>query len=437
MTEYVCRVGTSEGRIQERVVRAESADSAREGLAAQGVEVFAVRRRGGLLGLLRSSLASGDAATASPAAGAATAGAPESLLERLRQPLFRRQRLRSADLLLLNQELAALVRAGLPLIRCIDILRRRREGTAAGEILQRVRDRVASGHDLSVAFDMEPAASGIPDLFVTSLRVGETSGDLEGALRRFASHLERAQELRSRVRGAMLYPVALFGVSLVVIAVLVGFVLPRFADFYSSYDAQLPPLTRVLVGTADLARAWGPALLGILVVLGAGAAAWLATEDGKAVRDRWALRLPLLGGLRRLYLDLETSRTLATLLAGGAPLLDALTVAARGTENRAYRARLQQVAERVRQGGKLADALDAFDVLDDMGLEMVEVGESTGSLETMLDHVGRSYDEVLERRLDAAVGLLEPAVLVSMGIFLATVLLSLYLPLFNTVRVIG
>lgn len=434
MTEYVCRVGTAEGRILERVVRAQSADSARQDLADQGLEVFAVKRRGGLLQLMRGALP--GAAADEKAGGRAPREESASLIERLRRPLLRRRRLGGADLLLLTQELAALVRAGLPLIRCIDILRRRRQGTVAGEVLQRVRDRVAGGHDLSVAFEMEPSAAGIPDLFVTSLRVGEASGDLEGSLRRFAVHLERAQELRSGVRGALLYPAALFAVSAVVLAVLVGFVLPRFANFYSSYDAQLPPLTRVLVGTAAAVQAWWPVLLGLAVAVAVVAGTWLTTEDGKAVWDRWALRIPVLGGLRRLYLDLETSRTLATLLAGGAPLLDALAVAAQGTSNRVYRGRLRQVAERVRQGGKLADAFEDADVLDEMGLEMVEVGESTGSLESMLEHVGRSYDEILERRLDAAVGLLEPAVLVSMGIFLATVLLSLYLPLFNTVQVI-
>lgn len=444
MTEYVCRVGTAEGRILERVVRAESADSAREALVAEGLEVFGVRRRGGLLGLLKASI-TGDGAghaaeTTMPGHRPAATGAadrPDSILERLRRPLWRRRRLSGSDLLLLDQELAALVRAGLPLIRCIDILRRRRQGTAPGEILERVRDRVAAGHDLSAAFDMEPSASGIPDLFVTSLRVGEASGDLEGALRRFAGHLERAQELRSRVRGALLYPAALFGVSMVVIAILVGFVLPRFADFYSTYDAELPPLTRFLVGGAAVVQDWGLVVLGIVAVTGIVSATWFSTEDGKAVRDRWALRIPLLGRLRRLYLDLETSRTLATLLAGGAPLLQAVDVAAQGTDNLAYRARLHRVAEHLRQGRSLADAFDDAGLLDEMGLEMVEVGESTGSLEEMLDHVGRSYDEMLERRLETAVGLLEPAVLVSMGVFLATVLLALYLPLFNTVRVIG
>jgi len=157
---------------------------------------------------------------------------------------------------------------------------------------------------------------------------------------------------------------------------------------------------------------------------------------GREFRERVGLRLPLLGGLRRLYLDVECSRTMATLLHGGAPLTEAIAVAADGTEHAIYRRRLRQVGELVSQGNSLHKSLE-LELMDSMGLEMVEVGESTGTLEEMLGHVADSYDEVLERRLNTAVSLLEPAVLVAMGVFLAAVLLSLYLPLFNVVQAVG
>jgi len=427
MAEFACRVG-SEGGISERFVMAPSAESAREMLAEEGIEVFAVRRRDGMGRRLRELVAPRRDAVESHAAATAAGIA--------RRPLLTRHGIPTRDLLLLTEELAALFRAGLPLLKCIDILRGRRAGTPTGDVLDRVRDLVAGGLSLSGAFAAEPPSSRIPRLFVTSLRIGEGSGDLEGALRRYAQHLERAQTLHSRVRGALLYPAALFCVSLGVIGVLIGFVLPRFADFYASYEAQLPLPTRVLMGIAGFAQDHGRLALTILVAGGLVLLLASRSASGRVTRERIGLRLPLVGPLRRLYLDVESSRTMATLLRGGAPLTEAIAVAADGTDNSIYRGRLRQVGELVSQGNSLHASLEVTGLMDSMGLEMVEVGESTGTLEEMLGHVAASYDEILERRLNTAVGLLEPAVLVTMGLFLAAVLLSLYLPLFNVVQVV-
>jgi type IV pilus assembly protein PilC len=427
MAEFACRIG-SEGGISERSVMASSAERARELLAEEGLEVFAVRRRDGMVQRLRELVA--------PRREAVESHADTTAAGIARRPLFARHGIPTRDLLLLTEELAALFRAGLPLLKCIDILRGRRAGSATGDVLDRVRERIAAGLSLSGAFAAEPSSSRIPRLFVTSLTIGESSGDLEGALRRYGQHLERAQTLRSRVRGALLYPVALFCVSLGVIGVLIGFVLPRFADFYASYEAELPLPTRVLMGIAGFTQAHGPVVLTILVVGGIALLLASRSPSGRVMRERIGLRLPLLGPLRRLYLDVESSRTMATLLRGGAPLTEAIAVAAEGTDNSVYRGRLRQVGELVSQGNSLHASLEVTGLMDSMGLEMVEVGESTGTLEEMLGHVAASYDEILERRLNTAVGLLEPAVLVIMGLFLASVLLSLYLPLFNVVQVV-
>jgi len=434
MAQFVCRVGTDEG-IRDRAIMAESAERARELLSEQGFEIFAIRRGDSWLRRLTRGEARDVDAARAPVTEAGAAGLHRAR-SGPRRP-FARRHVATRDLLLLTEELAALTRAGLPLLKCIDILKQRRSGTSAGGVLDRVRDRVAGGVSLSGAFAQEDAELRIPRLFVTSLRIGENSGDLEGALRRYAQHLERAQKLRSRVRGALMYPAALFTVSLGVIGVLVGFVLPRFADFYASYEAALPLPTRVLMGIASAAQGGGRVALIGLVVAVVATVVVARSAGGRELRERIGLRLPLLGGLRRLYLDVESSRTMATLLRGGAPLTEAIAVAAEGTDHALYRRRLRQVGELVSQGTSLHHSLELNGLMDSMGLEMVEVGESTGTLEEMLGHVADSYDEVLERRLNTAVSLLEPAVLVSMGLFLAAVLLSLYLPLFNVVQVVG
>jgi len=434
MAEFACRVG-AEGGISERSIVAPSAEHARAILAGEGVEVFAVRRRDSWARRLAGGF--GIPAADAEATDAGVSAAADSGVEVTARRLFAKRYVAPVDLLLLTEELAALFRAGLPLLKCVDILRTRRSGTAAGGVLDRVRARVAAGTSLSGAFAQEGAETRIPRLFVTSLAIGETSGDLEGALRRYAHHLERAQKLRSRVRGALLYPAALFSVSLGVIGILVGFVLPRFSAFYASYEAALPLPTRVLMGVAGFVQDNGRFLLVPLVVAALVLIGTARSAAGREFRERVGLRLPLLGGLRRLYLDVECSRTMATLLHGGAPLTEAIAVAADGTEHSIYRRRLRQVGELVSQGNSLHKSLELTELMDSMGLEMVEVGESTGTLEEMLGHVADSYDEVLERRLNTAVSLLEPAVLVGMGLFLAAVLLSLYLPLFNVVQAVG
>lgn len=422
MPEFRCRVGTPEGAITERFVSAASAGAAREHLQADGLEIFDVTQR-----------TSAAMPTLGKLLSIQIGGSGES-----KRGLFRRRtRLSNADLLLLNQELAALVRAGLPLLRCVDILRSRRTGTLAGSMLDRVHRLVASGESLSGAFREEVQRVGVPELFVTSLEVGEASGDLVTALQRYSAHLDKSLALRRRVRSALMYPVVLGVVSLTVVVILLTLVIPQFATFYSASGATLPITTRALVGLATFVSTYGLALLVAAVVGALVFRRWARTDRGRESVDILKLRIPVFGALRRRFLGLETTRTLATLLRGGAPLVGALQVTADGTSNRAYRRRLLASAQQVSEGSSLHQALEEHGLLDPLGLEMIEVGESTGALEEMLEHVATSYDEVLDRQVTVAVGLMEPAMLVAMGVLVAGILLSLYLPLFQTVQVVG
>lgn len=425
MPRFRARVGTPQGAIAERFVSAPSVGSAREQLAADGMTVFDVSQHGtGALPALQK-LANLQIGRRDDEGGAA------GLFGR------RQTRIRTADLLLLNQELAALVNAGLPLLKCVDILRSRRGGSLAGAMLDRVRRRIASGDSLSAACRPEVERSGLPELFVTSIEVGEASGDLVTALRRYGVHLDKARRIQQKVRSALTYPVVLLAVSTVVVIILLTFVIPQFASFYGSSGTELPLTTRVLVAGSDFVWRWALPLLLVLVVGALAATRWARTPRGRDTIDELRLRLPLLGALRLRYHGLETARTLGTLLRGGAPLVGAIEVTAQGTSNRAFRRRLENVAVRVSEGSSLHEALDQQAILDPLGLEMVQVGESTGSLEDMLEHVAETYDETLDRQVSLAVGLLEPAMLVFMGLLVAGVLMSLYMPLFQSVQAVG
>ncbi len=424
MAQFRARVGTTEGAIAERYVSAATASGARDLLAADGLEVFDLAERAsGAFPMLRklANLQIGRSAGAGTQRG-----------------LFRRgNRVASSDLLLLSQELAALVKAGLPLLRCVDILRARRAGTVAGSMLDRARREVASGHSLSGAFHPEIERVALPELFVTSLEVGEASGDLVTALRRYAEHLQKSHALRHRVRSAMMYPVVLLGVALIVVVILLTVVIPRFASFYASSGAELPFLTRALVGLSGFVSGYGLLLLLVGVAGVFGYSWWTKTPAGRATVDGLRLRVPILGGVLRRYFGLESARTLATLLRGGAPLVRALVVTSQGTSNVAFRKRIEVAAEQVSQGSSLHEAMEAQGLLDPLGLELVQVGESTGALEEMLEHVASTYDEVLDRQVTLAVSVMEPAMLVFMGLLVAAILLSLYLPLFQIVQVVG
>lgn len=423
MAQYRARVGTPEGAIAERYVSAANSTAARELLSADGLEIFDLAERAsGAFPTLRKL------ANLQIGGGSATA----------RKGLFRRGgRVSHAELLMLNQELAALVNAGLPLLRCVDILRSRRAGSVVGSMLDRVRREIASGDSLSGAFRPEIERVALPELFVTSVEVGEASGDLVTALRRYSEHLQKSQVLRQRVRAAMLYPIVLLCVSLVVVLILLTLVIPRFASFYASSGAELPALTRGLVGLAKLFSGYGLVLLLAVVVAAAIYRWWSATPAGRLKLDNLRLRLPLVGGVLRRYYGLESARTLSTLLRGGAPLVRALQVTGQGTSNLAFRHRLEAAAEQVSHGSSLHEVMEAQGLLDPLGLELVQVGESTGALEEMLEHVASTYDDVLDRQVTLAVGVMEPAMLVFMGLLVAGILLSLYLPLFRTVQVVG
>lgn len=424
MPRYQARVGTPQGAIASRFVIAPNVAAAREQLSSEGLVIFDVSAQGG---------------GALPALQKLASLQIGSRGEEASGGLFRRggNRIRTSDLLLLNQELAALVNAGLPVLKCVDILRTRRAGSVAGAMLDRVRNRIAGGDALSAACRPEIERVALPELFVTSVEVGEASGDLVTALRRYGVHLERAQKIRNRVRAALVYPTVLLVVSAIVVTILLTVVIPQFAAFYAQSGAELPLTTQLLVAGSGIASRWGLPIALAAVAAAAAARRWAHSPRGAARLDEARLRLPLFGALRLRYHGLESARTLGTLLRGGAPLVRALEVTAEGTSNRAFRARLQKAAEEVSEGSSLHAALERQGILDPLGLEMVQVGESTGSLEDMLEHVADSYDEVLDRQVSMAVGLMEPAMLVVMGLIVAGILMSLYLPLFRTVQAVG
>ena len=276
-----------------------------------------------------------------------------------------------------------------------------------------------------------------PSVYTASLMAGERSGNLDAVLRRFVAYSKTIDTVRSKTISAMIYPIILVLLAFVLVSIIIIKVVPTFAEFYASFDAELPLSTRVIVGISDVLRAQ----LGFLLIAMAGGALgfyiWIKQPGRGAQFDRWLLKLPVIGSSVHKFSTSQLARTLATLLGGGIPLVNALEIASRSTGNRHMGRELEIVGERVREGQSLAGTLLERKTVPDVAIKMIEVGESTGSLTEMLNSLADFYDEEIETEVARFVTLIEPAMLVFMGVVIAGIVLALYLPLFNLTSVMG
>jgi type IV pilus assembly protein PilC len=347
---------------------------------------------------------------------------------------FRSRRVPTQMLMLFGQELAALLKAGLPLLQSLDVMLERQKHPVFRKSLSTVREKVKGGTALSEAFRAE--AELYPPIFSASLVAGERSGSLEAVLRRFVQYLRLNQTLKKKAIAASIYPLVLVTLMSGVVVVLLTKVIPEFQGFYEGLGAELPYATRVLLGISEALRAY---LLWILAAIVAGAfgIAWWFRQPGSAlVLDRALLRIPYLGRLMRMYATSQLARTLSTLLTGGLPLLNALEVAGASIGNRAMAGAVTAATPQIREGKSLTTALESTGMLENLTLEMVKVGEQTGALGEMLNAVAEFYDEELDTRIATVLQLVEPIMLVLMAIIVAAMLLAFYLPLFQVFSVI-
>jgi type IV pilus assembly protein PilC len=397
--EYVCRIGTPTGEVLEQTFSAADEAALRTELEQKGYYVFSLRRTLSLKGM------------------------------GVRQPRI------GPDLLLIfAQELAALLKAGLPLVQSLDIMLDRQRHPVFRRSLTTIRDKVKSGLALSESFRAEGAL--YPPILSASLTAGERSGSLEGVLRRFASYLKLTQSLKKKAISTAIYPIVLVCMMLGLAGILVVFVIPQFQSFYADFEVELPSLTRGLMAFSVFLRRnlmW----LGLaLAAAVAFAVVWLRREGSGLVVDRALMKLPLVGPLIRMYATSQLARTLSALLAGGLPLLNAMEVSASSISNRAMARAVGQAVPLIREGKSLTVALESTHLVDNLALEMVKVGEQTGALGDMLTAVADFYDEEMSGRVATVMALAEPVVLVLMAVVVAGMLLAFYLPLFEAISAI-
>jgi type IV pilus assembly protein PilC len=395
MPEFIVRVGTPDGTITERHVQAISSRAAEDELRQQGMHVFDAKR------------------------GSVS----------LRDLLPRGRKIISTEMFLLfNQELLALVKAGLPILQSFDIMLERQKNLRFKEVLTDVREKLKSGIALSDAF--ASYGDAFPPIYSTSLRAGERSGDLEGVLRRFLRYQKIIVNLRKRVIGALIYPTVLIVLSVGMVFVMLTKVIPKFAEFYEGFGAELPWFTTLMIGVSKTLNTNLPILL--IVVVGGFILfrRWIKTS-GRILWDRMKLRIPLAGGILHRFAIMQFTQSLGTLLSGGTPMVPAIEIASQSVTNQSIASKIFGIVQNVREGEPLWRSLENTQAMSDLAVEMIKVGESTGALTEMLGNVSEFYDEEIESRLTRMVSAIEPLILVFMGVVIAILLYAFYLPLFQ------
>lgn len=398
MPEYALKFANARGEIRQQVMEAASEQELRDRLAQQGYLVYSIRLREGLGAL-------------APGLGGK-----------------RRKKLDMEKFLIFNQQFNTLFRAGLPILKALDLLAERLTDRRMSPVIAEVRDEVKRGTLLSEAFRRQ----GIfPPIYVTSVMAGEKSGALGEVLERYVNYQRLALAVRKKILLSLLYPSILIVLVALLVVFLVTFVVPRFASLYQTTNAELPVLTRYLIAFGMGAQEY--IVIGVLALTGGivGARLYLRTETGKIFADRLKMRVPVLKEIWTKYQVAQISRLLSTLLAGGIPLVQGLETASESIGSPLLRQALDRSRQMVREGQSLSAAFAATKIVPPLAIDMIEVGESTGALPAMLSSVAEFYEDDVNTRMQAALSLIEPAIMIFMGLFVAFVLLALYLPIFS------
>ena len=401
--EFRCRLASPSGEITEAVYAADNEARLRHELEDKGLLILSLERKGSIGGLS------------------------------LRLP--ERRAINTREFLVFNQELATLLKAGMPLVQSLDLLKRRVVNPTFRAVLDDIHERVRSGTALSDAFGTH--GDVFPRVYTASLLAGERSGNLDAVLRRYVEYTKIIATVKRKTISALVYPAILVTLALVIVAIIVLFAVPAFSDFYGGFGRDLPLVTRIIVQISAIIRSQWIVILGALAVAVFGFLAWIRQPGQKARFDHLMLRMPMIGTVAGKFATSQMSRTLATLLGGGLPLVNALDIASKSVGNQYMAGQLDIVSARVREGESFAQALDARRVFPEVAVKMAEVGESTGALQDMLNTVADFYDEEIATTMERFVTLVEPILLVVMGLVIAGLLLALYMPLFQLSSVLG
>jgi type IV pilus assembly protein PilC len=393
MAEFVLKYADGRGQIHQQVASAASEKELRERYSQQGFLIYSIKSR--------------------------TLAAPT---------FTRRKKLDLEKFLIFNQQFVTLIRAGLPILKSLDLLAERLTDAKLGPYVKAVRDEVRNGTLLSDAFRQQRV---FPKIYVTSVMAGEKSGSLTEVLDRYISYQKLSLAVRKKVLVSLMYPSVLIVLVVLLMVFLVTYVVPTFATLYASMNAQLPSMTVLLIAIGTTARNYivlfAAALVGAIFLF-----RWWARKDAsREAIDRFKMKMPIFGQMWLKYQVAQLGRILSTLLTGGIPLVQAMETAAESLGTPLLERAISIAGRNVREGQPLSGSLRSSGLVPPLAVDMIEVGESTGALPAMLNSVAEFFEEDVNTGMQATLSLIEPAIMIFMGGFVAFVLISLYLPIFS------
>jgi type IV pilus assembly protein PilC len=402
MAEFICRLGTPSGEVMTRVIEASGAGEAKTRLEGEGFRVFNV------------------------------ASAEKGLSAMMPFGTAKKNRVKPNDFLLFNQQLSALLRAGIPVLQSINLLKNRSASSTLRDVLIDVEDKIRSGIPLSDAFEAQQI---FPKIYSASLLAGEKSGALDDVLARYVDYLKRSVGVARKLRGALAYPAFLLAAATFMVGFLTLYIVPRMSDLFKGLSTSkgLPTVTIVVLAISNgvTNNIWW--LLPMVLILIFALVIWLRTPGGKLILHGFLLRLPIVGSLIKQMTTAQLARSLSTLLSGGITLPDSWDIASQSITNFELRRRSQSVLPMIREGRMFTESLGNAHWMPELALDMIGIGEKSGSLREMLDEVANFYDAESEVRLEQLTSLLEPVILVFMAGIVITILLAIYLPIIQTI----
>ena len=402
MALYSCKLGASDGKILIRDFEAADSGVLRKNLEDQGFFVFTVKKKP---------------------------------FQFLFDKGIKRRKIDNKALLTFNQEMLVLIKAGMPIMQALDAILERHDSGVLYEVLVQVREDVKAGAALSVA--MEKHGRTFPYLYVSSIRAGERTGDLPQTIRRYIEYLKRAGTLRKKIIAAIFYPAILIVFAVLAITLLLVYVVPTFSQVYTDSGSQLPALTQLLITFTSLLRRYF--VLGIIVFIGLLAAfrTWKNSEAGRYAFDQFKLTVPIAGDVFSKYSVAGFTRTLATVLGSGIPIIESLRMSIGTLDNVFMEKRLYEAVRYIEEGGRLSVALERVHIMPPLALRMLGVGETTGALEDMLIDISNYLEDELEERMQLLTTAIEPAIMLIMGVVIGVIIIAMYLPIFKIAGTVG
>jgi len=334
-----------------------------------------------------------------------------------------------------TRQFSVMIDAGLPLVQCLQILGEQQDNKTFQRILLQVREDVESGSSLANAMKKHPAAFN--DLYVNMVAAGEAGGILDTILQRLATYIEKAAKLKAQVKSAMIYPIAVISIAGLVVYVILWKVIPVFGSLFESLGAELPLPTRVVVAMSKFVGRFWWAIIGAMVAAVVALRQYYATEQGKLTIDGLLLKTPILGSVLRKIAVARFCRTLGTLLSAGVPVLEALDITARTSGNAVLERAILEVRKAVEEGKALADPLKTTQQFPPMVVQMISVGEATGAMDTMLGKIAEFYEDEVDAAVTGMMKLIEPVMILFLGIVVGGIVIAMYLPMFTLISKIG